>query len=58
MTMDNTPAPHDASDDLRAEHALDYATSRPNRFAPRMADTVVTVVIEPSSTMQVGGTPP
>ena len=43
MTMNKAPVPHDASDDLRAEYALDYAKSRPNRFAPRMGDTVVIV---------------
>lgn len=47
MTTNKAPAPDDASDDLRAEYALDYAESRPNRFAPRMGGTVVAVVLEP-----------
>ena len=47
MTTKKTPAPHDVSDDLRAEYAFDYAKSRPNRFAPRMGGTVVAVVLEP-----------
>ena len=47
MTTSKAPASRDASDDLRAEYDLDYAESRPNRFAPRMGDTVVTVVLEP-----------
>ena len=47
MTTNKALAPHDATDDLRAEYDLDYAESRPNRFAPRMGGTVVTVVLEP-----------
>ena len=47
MTTSKIPAPDDASDELRAEYALDYAASRPNRFAPRMGGTVVAVVLEP-----------
>ena len=47
MTTSKAPASRDASDDLRAEYDLDYAESRPNRFAPRMGDTVVAVVLEP-----------
>ena len=47
MTTSKAAAPRDASDDLRAEYDLDYAESRPNRFAPRMGDTVVAVVLEP-----------
>ena len=47
MTTNKPSASHDASDDLRAEYDLDYAESRPNRFAPRMGDTVVAVVLEP-----------
>ena len=33
--------------DLRAEYDLDYAQSRPNRFAARMSGRVVAVVLEP-----------
>jgi len=29
------------------EHRFDYARSRPNRFAPRMAKDVVAVVLDP-----------
>ena len=47
MATSKAPAPRDASDDLRAEYDLDYAESRPNRFAHRMGDTVVAVVLEP-----------
>ena len=47
MTTNKAPAPPDASDDLRAEYDLDYARSRPNRFASRMGRTVVAVVLEP-----------
>ena len=36
MTMTKAPANPDASDDLRDEYGLDYAQSRPNRFASRM----------------------
>ena len=35
------------SDDLRAEYDFDYGQGRPNRFAPRMNGSVVTVVLEP-----------
>jgi len=45
MTTNKASANPDASDDLRAEYDLDYAKSRPNRFAPRM--TTVAVVLEP-----------
>ena len=37
MTTDEASASPDASDDLRAEYHLDYAQSRPNRFASRMS---------------------
>jgi hypothetical protein len=32
---------------LRAEYSFDYSASRPNRFAPRMAEDAVAVVLEP-----------
>jgi hypothetical protein len=32
---------------LREEYAFDYSTSRPNRFAPRLAKDAVAVVLEP-----------
>lgn len=37
MTTDEASANPGASDDLRAEYHLDYAQSRPNRFASRMS---------------------
>ena len=37
MTTDEASANADASDDLPAEYHLDYAQSRPNRFASRMS---------------------
>lgn len=33
--------------DLRAEYDFDYRKSRPNRFAPRMGENIVAVVLEP-----------
>ena len=47
MTTSKASANPDASDDLRAEYHLDYAKSRPNRFASRMSGTTVAVVLEP-----------
>ena len=47
MTTDEASANPGASDDLRAEYHLDYAQSRPNRFASRMSGTTVAVVLEP-----------
>ena len=47
MTTNKASANSDESDDLRAEYDLDYAQSRPNRFAPRMSGTTVAVVLEP-----------
>ena len=47
MTTNKASANSDASDDLRAEYDLDYAQSRPNRFAARMSGTTVAVVLEP-----------
>ncbi len=32
---------------MRAEYRFDYAKSRPNRFAARMKDGVVAVVLDP-----------
>ena len=34
-------------DKLRAEYTFDYSRSRPNRFALRMAENAVAVVLEP-----------
>lgn len=47
MTTNKTSSFADTSDDLRAEYDLDYARSRPNRFAPKMRGTVVAVALEP-----------
>jgi len=33
--------------ELRAEYTLDYSRSRPNRFASRMAENAVAVVLDP-----------
>jgi hypothetical protein len=33
--------------ELRAEYTFDYRRSRPNRFASRMAENAVAVVLEP-----------
>lgn len=45
--MKRTPRNSKAVDELRPEYDFDYTQSRPNRFAPRMKGTVVTVVLEP-----------
>lgn len=34
-------------DELRREYRFDYSRSRPNRFAGRMRDNAVAVVLEP-----------
>ena len=47
MTTNKTSSSTDASDDLRADYDMDYARSRPNRFAPEMRGTVVAVASEP-----------
>ena len=36
-----------ATDELRPEYDLTTLPTRPNRFAPRLRGTVVTVVLEP-----------
>ena len=41
MTTNIASANPDASEDLRDEYPLDYAQSRPNRFASRMSGTTV-----------------
>jgi hypothetical protein len=35
------------SDDLQPEYGFDYRKAKPNRFAARMADLPVVVVLEP-----------
>ena len=47
MTTNKASSTTDASDDLRPEYDLDYSQSRPNRFAPKMSDTVIAVTLEP-----------
>ena len=41
----------DVSDGLRTEYDLDYGRSRRNRFASRMGDTTLAVVLEPDVAM-------
>ncbi|MGH8116629.1 MAG: hypothetical protein ACREPJ_04875 [Rhodanobacteraceae bacterium] len=45
MSTKNTSSGR-GSDDLREEYALDYAESKPNRFAAKLKDTTV-VVLQP-----------
>lgn len=47
MTTRKASANPEAPDDLRDEYRLDYAQSRPNRFASRMSGTTVAVVLDP-----------
>lgn len=47
MTTSKASAKPEAPDDLRDEYRLDYAQSRPNRFASRMSGTTVAVVLDP-----------
>ncbi len=47
MTMNKASSSPESADDLRAEYDLDYARSRPNRFASGMSSTVVAVTLEP-----------
>ena len=47
MTTSKASAKPEAPDDLRDEYCLDYAQSRPNRFASRMSGTTVAVVLDP-----------
>ena len=47
MATNETPAPAEVSDDPRAEYALDYSQSRPNRFAACMSGGAVAVVLDP-----------
>jgi hypothetical protein len=34
-------------DDLRSEYRFDYRKAKPNRFAPKMPERTVAVVLEP-----------
>ena len=47
MATSKASAKPEAPDDLRDEYRLDYAQSRPNRFASRMSGTTVAVVLDP-----------
>ena len=47
MATSKASAKPEAPDDLRDEYRLDYARSRPNRFASRMSGTTVAVVLDP-----------
>lgn len=47
MTTNKTQASSEVPDDLRAEYALDYSQSRPNRFASRIRGEVVAVILDP-----------
>ena len=47
MTTNRSPTSSEVSDELRAEYALDYSRSRPNRFASRMSGEVVAIVPAP-----------
>lgn len=47
MTTSKAQTSSERSDDLRAEYALGYSRSRPDRFAARMSGEVVAVVLDP-----------
>ena len=47
MSKTSKRSDRNGSDDLRAEYDFDYGKGRPNRFASRMRETTVTVVLEP-----------
>ena len=47
MSKTSKPNLRSRRDDLRAEYAFDYGKSRPNRFASRMGENAVAVVLEP-----------
>ena len=47
MTMNKASSSPESADDLRAEYDLDYARSRPNRFASETSGTAVAVNLEP-----------
>lgn len=40
------PTPRPDADDMRPEYDFDYAHAKPNRFASRMTQPVVAVVLE------------
>jgi hypothetical protein len=39
--------PRNSRDELRGEYTFDYGQSRPNRFASRIGENAVAVVLEP-----------
>lgn len=48
MKKDKSPKrPRKAKDAMRAEYRFDYAKARPNRFADRMKNGAVAVILDP-----------
>ena len=48
MKRHSTPKrPRRTKDEMRGEYCLDYAKAKPNRFAGRMKNSAVAVVLDP-----------
>ena len=47
MSGTSKKKPRSRNDELRAEYAIDYSKTRPNRFASRLSEGTVAVVLEP-----------
>jgi hypothetical protein len=47
MKTTSTPEPEPNADDLRAEYRFDYRKARPNRFAGRIDESQVVVMLDP-----------
>ena len=47
MSKTSKRNPKSRRDELRAEYDFDYSKSRPNRFASRMRENAVAIVLEP-----------
>jgi len=47
MSERSKKKPRSRSNELRAEYAFDYGKSRPNRFASRLREGTMAVVLEP-----------
>ncbi len=48
MKRDESPKrPRKTHDGMRAEYRFDYPKARPNRFADRMKNSVVAVILDP-----------
>jgi len=45
--VESPKRPRKAKDEMRAEYRFDYAKARPNRFADRMKNGAVTVILDP-----------